>query len=76
MDCGDQEYKVGEQYGEHIDVFSSSDLPHLNFIKPEPLQILTVYQDSAQNMPIHIDLDTGANVNYVSLSEAKKGDSQ
>ena len=46
MDCGDQEYKVGEQYGEHIDVFSSSDLPHLNFIKPEPLQILTVYQES------------------------------
>ena len=47
-------------------------LPRLGTITPEPTQILTVYQDSAKTIPLHIDLDSGANVGFIRLSEAKK----
>ena len=39
-----------------------SDQPRLGYIKPVPSQLMTVYQDKRQNLPIHLDLDSGANV--------------
>ena len=44
----------------------------LGFISPEPTQILTVFQDKVQTLTIHLNLDSGANVSYMRLSEAKK----
>ena len=44
----------------------------LGFISPEPTQILTVFQDKANNATIHLNLDSGANVSFMKLSEAKK----
>ena len=42
----------------------------LSYIRPVSSQILTVFQDrSNQSSPIHIDLDTGATVNYVTETE-------
>ena len=46
--------------------------PRLGTIKPEPTQTLTVFQDSAQSITVHIDLDSGANVGFIKLSEAKR----
>ena len=43
-----------------------------NYIKPVPSQILSVYQDIALNNPIHIDLDSGATVNFCTMKEARK----
>ena len=43
-----------------------------SYIKPVPSQILTMYQDSPCTVPIHIDLDSGATVNYCLKSEAVK----
>ena len=41
-------------------------------IKAEPTQILTVYLDATNNQPIHIDLDSGANVSFISLAAVRK----
>ena len=41
-------------------------------IKAEPTQILTVFVDSSNNQPIHIDLDSGANVGFISLAAVKR----
>ena len=46
--------------------------PKLSFIKPVPTQLLTVYQDFGCHEPIHMDMDSGATLNYVRLSEAIK----
>ena len=47
-----------------------TDQPRLGYIKPVPSQLMTVYQDKRQNLPIHLDLDSGANVSYVEHKEA------
>ena len=44
----------------------------LGRIKAEPTQILTVFVDKSNNNPIHIDLDSGANVGFISLEAVKK----
>ena len=44
----------------------------LGRIKAEPTQILTVFVDSANNQPVHIDLDSGANVGFISLAAVKR----
>ena len=44
----------------------------LGRIKAEPTQILTVFVDMSNNQPIHIDLDSGANVGFISLAAVKK----
>ena len=50
--------------------FSRIESARLSFIRPVSSQILTVFQDnSSQSAPIHIDLDTGATVNYVTEKE-------
>ena len=43
-----------------------------SYIKPVPSQILTMYQDSTEKIPIHIDLDSGANLNFCRESEVLK----
>jgi hypothetical protein len=48
------------------------DLPHLNAIKRVPTQILTVFEDKAQTKPIHISLDNGAKVSYVTYKQFKE----
>ena len=35
-------------------------------------QILTVFVDSTNKQPIHIDLDSGANVGFISLAAVKR----
>ena len=45
----------------------------LSYIRPVSSQVLTVFQDSStQSSPIHIDLDSGATVNYVTEAEVLK----
>ena len=42
----------------------------LDFIQPVPSQILTVFLNKDNTNPIHIDLDSGATLNYCSEQEA------
>ena len=42
----------------------------LSYIKPEPTQILTVFNDASNNNAVHIELDSGATLNYIRESEA------
>ena len=35
-----------------------------DFVQPVPSQILTVFETLEDTMPIHIDLDSGATLNY------------
>ena len=44
--------------------------PKLGFIKPEPSQILTVFLNTLNQSPIHIDMDSGASLNYTEEEEA------
>ena len=48
---------------------SIPDQPRLGYIKPVRSQLMTVYQDKTQNQPVHLDLDSGADVSYVQLDE-------
>ena len=41
-------------------------------IQPFPTQILTVFIDEACKLPIHIDMDSGASLNYIRENEAIK----
>ena len=41
----------------------------LNTLKPDPTQLLTVTDHNG--IPVHIELDSAATVNYISLNEAK-----
>ena len=42
----------------------------LGYIKPEPTQLLTVYNDEQNKITVHIELDSGATLNYIRESEA------
>ena len=42
------------------------------YIKPVPSQILTVFQETQNKSPVHIELDSGATVSYCLESEALK----
>ena len=44
----------------------------LKYIKPVPSQILSLFSDEENKVPIHIDLDSGATLNYCLESEVKK----
>ena len=45
----------------------------LSYIRPVSSQVLTVFQENSnQSSPVHIDLDTGATVNYVTENEVLK----
>ena len=41
-------------------------------IQPFPTQILTVFIDESCKLPIHIDMDSGASLNYIRENEAIK----
>ena len=43
-----------------------------NFINPVPSQILTVFENNDDTSPVHIDLDSGATLNYCLEKEAIK----
>ena len=52
--------------------FRTEDMK-LSYIRPVSSQVLTVFQEiPAQSSPIHIDLDSGATVNYVTEAEVLK----
>ena len=51
---------------------SRTDIPACGYIKPIPSQILTVFENSKHENPIHIDLDSGATVNYCTEEEARR----
>ena len=44
----------------------------LGYIQPEPTQILTLFQVSNNDTPAHIELDSGASLNYTEEREAIK----
>ena len=52
--------------------FSRCNVPILVYIKPVPTQILTVFVEVANKSPVHIDIDSGATLNYVRLKEAQQ----
>ena len=49
---------------------SRINLAKLCYIKPEPSQILTVFREESNTLPVHIDLDSGATLNYIRQKEA------
>ena len=51
---------------------AENDALKCGYIKPVPSQILTVFQDPSNKLPVHIDLDSGATVSYCIESEARK----
>ena len=53
-----------------MNVLSRETEQKLGYIKPEPTQILTVYNDQSNNKAVHIELDSGATLNYIRESEA------
>ena len=69
----EQPQEVKETYNDCSSYqFSRMETAKCSYIKPVPSQILTMYQDSANKIPIHIDLDSGATVNYIKESEVIK----
>ena len=44
----------------------------LGYIRPVPTQILTVFIDESNKITVHIDVDSGATLNYVRLKEARE----
>ena len=50
----------------------ANDALKCGYIKPVPSQILTVFQDPSNKLPVHIDLDSGAAVSYCIESVARK----
>ena len=46
--------------------------PTLSLIKPVPTQLLTVFIDQNNTVPIHLEMDSGANLNYVHINEVLK----
>ena len=57
-----------EQFEKEIN-FSDAKL---GYMEPEPTQILTVFQLPQNEDPVHIDLDSGASLNYTEEREALK----
>ena len=57
-----------EQFDKEIN-FSDAKL---GYMEPEPTQILTVFQSPQNEDPVHIDLDSGASLNYTEEREALK----
>ena len=56
------------------DSYSACRLPNakINFIRPVASQIMTVFENMNDTVPVHIDLDSGATLNYCEESEVKK----
>ena len=52
--------------------FSRTTETKCSYMCPVSSQILTVYQDSSNKLPLHIDLDSGATLNYCVESEVLK----
>ena len=52
--------------------FSRTTETRCSYICPVSSQILTVYQDSSNKLPLHLDLDSGATLNYCVESEVLK----
>ena len=48
------------------------DQPRLSRIQPRPTQLMTVYRDERQSLPIHICLDSGATVSFISVKLARQ----
>ena len=69
----DPEEVKSEKISNHsLKHFSRTEEPTLSYIQPVPSQILTMFTDSQNKSPIHIDIDSGATVNYILETEAKK----
>ena len=71
----DQNYSTDEvvaiNKADNLNDTSRSDA-QLHFIQPVPSQILTVFRNIDNTEPIHIDLDSGATLNYCSEQEVLK----
>ena len=74
MDIAEQDEEQVKNDDEYQEFFtnkvSRNSEPKLCNIKSEPTQILTVYNDKANKKAVHIDLDSGATLNYIRESEA------
>ena len=51
-------------------LFNRIDKFTCNYIKPVPSQLLTVYADAKNTIPLHIELDSGASINFCEESAA------
>ena len=63
----EQEEEAEVQNGEHKHYFNSPP-SGLNMLQQVPMQILTLTDKNGKN--IHIELDKGATVNYITMNEA------
>ena len=66
IDTGfDQEEVIAKNFTSHdIDFFNRIEKPSFNYIKPVSSQILTVFKDRNNKIPLHIELDSGASINF------------
>ena len=55
---------TGKFNNEQFDKETNFSHAKLGYIEPEPTQILTVFQSPQNKDPVHIDLDSGASLNY------------
>ena len=55
----------------NIKICRSSE-PKLGYIKQEPTQILTAFEDISNQAPVHVELDSGASLNYTEEAEVIK----
>ena len=61
-----------ENFTQHSTNNLSRNEEKCGYIQPVPSQVLTVFQDKQNQLPFHIDLDSGATCNFIRESEAKK----
>ena len=55
----------------HNEIYRT-ETPSCGYIQPVPSQILTVFQETNNLNPVHIDLDSGATINYCTEREARQ----
>ena len=64
-DLNDEDNEVNQaQCQVNDNNFHRNENTVFNFIKPVASQILTVFADKDNKQPLHIELDSGANINY------------
>ena len=68
----DDSQVTGNIDNEKIDKETNFSNAKLGYMKPEPTQILTIFQTPHNEDPVHIDLDSGASLNYTQEKEAIK----
>ena len=73
QDSSEEEVKLKDLTSTSFKSFRNNDVnASINYIQPVQSQILTVFVNADNTVPIHIDLDSGATINYCTEKEVLK----